>query len=150
MTFRLNFFSVWHFSHFTAFWSFMNRLDVSWPSFIPLLLLLLNAVIFRDFCNLSENLARFCRFLPLSSCSPSYQSGTRRPDNRAPLGVARVKMWRLDASLMAQHPVLIFTWRRPARCVDRDDRETFRIRPLMSSRTIRIRDEGEWRGVGGT
>ena len=30
------------------------------------------------------------------------------------------------------------------------DCETFRIPPFMSKRTIRIRDEGWWSGVGGT
>ena len=30
------------------------------------------------------------------------------------------------------------------------DCETFRIPPFMSKRTIRMRDEGWWSGVGGT
>jgi len=31
-----------------------------------------------------------------------------------------------------------------------DDFETFRLPPLIRKRTIRIRDEGRWSGVGGT
>ena len=32
----------------------------------------------------------------------------------------------------------------------RTDCETFRMHPFMSKRTIRVRDDGGWSGVGGT